>query len=159
MKRLIEKTENCLAGHLLGKEVDIEFLSVSDLLAIHDQVVSTFGGSNGVRDRSLLSSAVHRPMQAASYCELDALSAAAMLGEAIIKNHAFVDGNKRTGFFGMLIMLDRNGYDFDAEAVDIVYAIKGLASSQLSEEQFRQWVARCAVRREDQDTATSRPKP
>ena len=95
-QRIFDKVENDLAGHLLGKEVQIEFLSVNDVLALHEQVVARFGGSAGVRDMGLLQSAVHRPMQAASYADLSAPEAASLLAQSIIKNHAFLDGNKRS---------------------------------------------------------------
>lgn len=148
LKRIFDKVENDLAGHLLGKEVQIDFLSVNDVLAIHDQVVSRFGGSAGVRDKGLLQSAVHRPIQAASYNNLSAPEAASLLAQALIQNHAFVDGNKRSGFFSMVLMLDQNGYDFEAEVAEIVFAIKGFAAGKLSEEHFTHWVTQNAVQRE-----------
>lgn len=156
-QRIFEKVENDLAGHLLGKEVQLQFLSVNDVLALHEQVVARFGGSAGVRDMGLLQSAVHRPMQAASYADLSAPEAASLLAQGIIKNHAFLDGNKRSGLFSLVVMLDQNGYDFEAEAPDIVFAIKGLAAGDLSPDQFTQWVVQRAVPRETQQ-AQNRPE-
>ena len=62
LKRIFDKVENDLAGHLLGKVVQSDFLSVNDVLAIHYQVVSHFLGCVGLRDSGLLQSAVHRPI-------------------------------------------------------------------------------------------------
>jgi len=140
MSKLLAQGRHKLVGQLLGQEVDITFLSVADVLALHDQVIGAFGGSNGTRDESLLESAVHRPMQAACYEDMDAVGASAMMGEAIIRNHAFLDGNKRSGFFSMVVMLDENGYDFIAEAADIIYMVKNLAAGTVTSEQFSQWV-------------------
>lgn len=159
MERVFQKKDNLLAGHLLGKEVQIEFLSVNDVLAIHEQVVSLFGGSAGVRDMGLLQSAVHRPMQAAGYEDLTAPQAASLLAQSIIQNHALIDGNKRSGFFSMVVMLERNGYDFEAEAPDIVYAIKGLAAGQMSAEAFTSWVERCSVAHQEASAPQSLPRP
>lgn len=164
INQLLSQKENFLAGHLLGKEIQIEFLSTNDVLAIHDQVVGLFGGTNGVRDMALLESAVHRPMQAASYENLSTPQACALLAQAIIKNHAFLDGNKRSGFFSMVVMLDANGYDFDAQAPDIVYTVKALAGNEISDQAFVEWVERCSVPRiadthyEDEQMCAQRPR-
>lgn len=148
MSEFLSRAEFILAGHLLGKEVDITFLSLRDVLALHEQVIATFGGSSGLRDKALLESALHRPMQAACYTQMDAVQASSMLGQAIIQNHAFLDGNKRSGFFSMVVMLDENGHDFVADTADIIYMVKNLAAGSVSEEEFTSWVRANAVRRD-----------
>ncbi|HYW41185.1 MAG TPA: type II toxin-antitoxin system death-on-curing family toxin [Terriglobales bacterium] len=70
-----------------------------DALAIHDRLLAVYGGAVGLRDRGLLHSALGRPRQHYAYANTsDAVEMAALYTVSIIRNHSFVDGNKRTGF-------------------------------------------------------------
>lgn len=80
---------------------------------MHSVLIERFGGLAGVRDLGLLESALFRP-QTGYYKDLTEMAAA--LFESLIKNHAFVDGNKRVAFFATDVFLRLNGYQFNVEA-------------------------------------------
>jgi death-on-curing protein len=87
------------------------WLDLDDILKTHSEQIERFGGADGVRDLSLVESALARPQQLYHYDgEGDVLSLAVRLGVGLAKNHGFVDGNKRTGFVAMLQFLGINGY-------------------------------------------------
>ena len=90
----------------------VEFLSLDEVLAIHDALLDAFGGSEGVRDPGLLESALYRPRT--GYYE-DLVSMAAALFESLLMNHPFVDGNKRTAFFATDVFLRLNGHRLEVE--------------------------------------------
>ncbi|MDJ0766810.1 MAG: type II toxin-antitoxin system death-on-curing family toxin [Myxococcota bacterium] len=90
----------------------IEFLTVADVLDIHQQQVERFGGSDGIRDMGLLESAVSQPMATFDqvFVHGDVFEMAAAYLFHIVANHPFVDGNKRTGLLTALVFLDINGF-------------------------------------------------
>jgi death-on-curing protein len=90
----------------------IQFLTVDEVLAIHERVIEEFGGAAGVRDHGLVDSAVYRP-RSGYYDEL--LSMAAALFESLLMNHPFVDGNKRVAFFATDVFLRMNGFLIDVK--------------------------------------------
>ena len=149
-----------LIGKMLGSEVSIRFLSKSEVLAIHDQMLARFGGGVGVRSHELLESALHRPMTAACYDEsIDAVSAGAMLIDGVIQNHPFIDGNKRAGYFCGVVLLKKNGYDFDPDPAEAVYMITTLASGETSFDQFVDWFRVNAHPEVDRHQPASSQKP
>lgn len=85
----------------------VQFLSLDEALAIHERVISAFGGPPGVRDRGLLESALYRA-QSGYYESLEEMAAA--LFESLLINHPFVDGNKRVAFFATDVFLRLNGW-------------------------------------------------
>jgi len=86
------------------------WLTLDDILAIHEDQIARYGGSAGVRDLGLVESALHRPIQLFEYAdERDILVLAIRLGLGIARNHGFVDGNKRAGAFAMIEFLAING--------------------------------------------------
>ncbi len=90
----------------------VQFLSLDEVEAIHRRLIEVFGGAEGVRDRGLLDSALHRP-QSGYYRALAEMAAA--LFESLLMN-AFVDGNKRVAFFATDVFLRLNGWRIVAEA-------------------------------------------
>lgn len=90
----------------------VQFLSLDEVLAIHERLIETFGGPAGVRDKGLLESALFRP-QTGYYSDLAEMAAA--LFESLIMNHAFVDGNKRVAFFTTDVFLRLNGWKFSVD--------------------------------------------
>ncbi|BDY17308.1 type II toxin-antitoxin system death-on-curing family toxin [Sulfitobacter pontiacus] len=88
---------------------------------MHDCVLELAGGARGLRDGDLLESALARPMNLYAFGETSLFELAACYAEAIARNHAFVDGNKRTAFFVASDFLDQNGYELQA-AVDQEHA-------------------------------------
>lgn len=91
----------------------IQFLSVDEILAIHERLLDQFGGAAGIRDRGLLESALFRP-QTGYYSDLAEMAAA--LFESLLLNHAFVDGNKRVAFFATDVFLRLNGWKMSVDA-------------------------------------------
>ena len=88
---------------------------------IHEGVIEIGGGSHGLRDAALLEPALARPQNLHAYGETDIFQIAASYAEGIARNHAFVDGNKRTAFFVASDFLEQNGYELQC-AVDQEHA-------------------------------------
>lgn len=100
--------------------MNINYIPVQAVIDIHDWQISKHGGSSGIRDLSLIESAVMRPQN--GYYN-DNLERAAALWESLSNNHAFIDGNKRTAFFCVDLFLQANGYSIVAsndEAVNFI---------------------------------------
>jgi death on curing protein len=98
------------------------------LRIFHDAQLRRFGGAPGMRDAGLLESAVGRVRSALLYAEMDAVEAAAMLCHAVLKNHAFVDGNKRTAYGALVMTLAGNGLRLragDMEIAEMIFAAAG----------------------------------
>jgi len=93
---------------------DVQFLSVDEVLAIHERLIARFGGTSGVRDQGLLESALFRP-QTGYYEDLPSMAAA--LFESLLLNHAFVDGNKRVAFFATDVFLRLNGWKISVDGI------------------------------------------
>jgi death-on-curing protein len=112
-----------------------------DAFALHDRLLALDGGAAGVRDAGLLQSALARPRQLYSYGDNPDLAAiATAYTGGIIRNHPFVDGNKRTGFIVGVLFLEMNGYDFTATEADATQAVLGLAAGSLDEAGFAAWL-------------------
>ena len=93
-----------------------EFLTKIEILAIHDEQIQRFGGSQGLRDEGALEAALFRP-QTGYYADL--MEEAAALWESLSQNHPFIDGNKRAAFGATYTFLAINGWRLTAEADDI----------------------------------------
>jgi len=112
-----------------------------DALAIHDRLLALHGGATGVRDRELLESALARPRQHHSYAKTsDVVEMAALYTAGIVRNHPFIDGNKRTGFVIGVLFLELHGFDFRASEADATQAVMALASGTLDEAAFTAWL-------------------
>jgi death-on-curing protein len=118
-----------------------------DVLAIHDRLVAVHGGAAGLRDRGLLQSALARPRQHHAYAaSRDIVKMAALYTAGIVRNHPFVDGNKRTGFVVGILFLELHGFSFKASEEDATQAVLDLAAGTLDEGAFGAWL-RANVRR------------
>jgi death on curing protein len=108
--------------------------------AVHDEQLREHGGSMGIRDEGLLDSAMNRPRNKHAYGEqnLSVLAAACAFG--IAKNHAFVDGNKRTAFVAAALFLAVNGLELTAPEPEVVDVMNRLAAGKLSEAALADWV-------------------
>jgi death-on-curing protein len=105
-----------------------------DALALHDRLLALHGGAAGLRDADLLNSALARPQQHYAYAESpDLVGLATAYTAGIVRNHPFVDGNKRTGFVVGVLFLELNGYRFTASEEDAARAVLELASGELDE--------------------------
>lgn len=120
----------------------MKILSKEQLIRLHDDVVSSSGGSLGIRDEGLLESAINAPFQTFDGKELysSLVEKVARLGYGLIKNHPFVDGNKRIGTHAMLVFLDINGVSLEYEDDDIINTILGVASGKIDEDQLVAWL-------------------
>jgi death-on-curing protein len=105
-----------------------------DALALHDRLLALHGGAVGLRDDGLLKSALARPQQHFAYAESpDIVDMAAAYTWGIVRNHPFVDGNKRTGFVVGVLFLELNRYRFNASQEDTAQMVLELASGNLDE--------------------------
>ena len=103
-------------------------------LAIHERSIMLHGGAARVRDAGLLQSALARPLQVAAYGEAaDVIDLATAYTAGIIRNHPFVDGNKRAGFVVGILFLELNGLRFTASEEVATQAVMGLAAGTLDE--------------------------
>jgi death-on-curing protein len=114
----------------------------SVVIAIHRRQLAEHGGLDGVRDAGMLSSALARPLNLYAYGnpkpDLSALAAAYAYG--IIKNHPFVDGNKRTAYVICRTFLRLNGSDIEASDAEKYQTFLGAAEGTISEEQLAEWL-------------------
>lgn len=128
----------------MPSEERVQFLSVDEVVAIHDRLVQTFGGPPGIRDRGLLESALFRP-QTGYYEDLAQMAAA--LFESLLMNHPFVDGNKRVAFFATDVFLRLNGWRLQVDANEAHTFLIGLLESQNSDyDHLLPWIRQSAVR-------------
>jgi death-on-curing protein len=119
-----------------------------DALAIHDRLLALHGGLIGLRDRGLLESALARPRQQYSYAKTsNILDMAALYTAGLIRNHPFVDGNKRTGFVIGILFLELNGFVFKASEEDAAQAVMALAAGTLDEAGYTVWLRANAKRK------------
>ena len=90
-------------------------ITKENILQLHEYSINDFGGSQGIRDNGLLESAIARPYQTfgGEDLYLTIYEKAAAIGESLIINHPFVDGNKRTGLLGLLLMLHSENFDLN----------------------------------------------
>jgi death-on-curing protein len=127
----------------------VRYLYPKQILYLHQEIMERSEGSAGVRDEGLLESAVYRPQASFGGEDLypDLFSKAAVLGHSIIKNHPFVDGNKRTGFEAMRLMLRLNGYDIQASLNSKFAFVMAIAEGKLKEQAIADWLKRNGRRR------------
>ena len=110
------------------------------VLALHKESIAAFGGSDGIRNEGLLDSALARPENIFCYGTPTPHELAAAYGYGLVKNHTFIDGNKRTAFLSTAVFLMDNGFEPIATEAEVVSTITALAASQLSEAEFAQWL-------------------
>jgi death-on-curing protein len=108
-----------------------------DALALHDRLLALHGGAQGVRDDGLLKSALARAQQMHAYADApNMIDMAAAYTAGIVRNHPFIDGNKRTGFVVGVLFLELNGYSFTASEEDAAQAVLKLAAGTLDEAEY-----------------------
>jgi len=106
----------------------------------HDRLLALHGGLPGVRDQGAIDSALARPQNLAVYGEPDAADLAAAYAFGLVKNHGFVDGNKRTGWLAAELFLILNGYRFVSDDAPLVLSVERLAAGRITQEQFAAWI-------------------
>jgi death on curing protein len=122
------------------------WVSKKAVLAVHSEQLAEHGGSGGIRDETLLDSALAKPLNVFDYAdEPDIFRLAASYAFGIARNHAFIDGNKRTALVVSITFLDRNGWDIVAPKEEVYFTFLHLAEGSLSEEQLAEWFRNNAV--------------
>lgn len=117
------------------------WISPKALFLLHEESLTTHGGSGGIRDEGLFESALMRPQNLALYNEnSDIADLAASYAYGLAKNHPFVDGNKRAAFLSVGLFLGLNGYRLVVDPVEAIHAVLQVASGEMSEEVFASWI-------------------
>ena len=117
------------------------------LLLLHDESLAEHGGAAGIRDEGLLESALGRPLNLDAYGTPDFADLASSYAIGLAKNHAFVDGNKRTAFLATGVFLHLNGYRLSVSQVDATLTMLAIASGELDEAGFAAWLRQHCVKR------------
>lgn len=117
-------------------------LSREQIIALHSQLISETGGIDGIRDEGLLSSALNAPFQSFGDVEVypSIQQKAARLGFGLVKNHAFIDGNKRIGAHAMLVFLALNGIELEYTQDELSETFLKIAADELSQEELLEWI-------------------
>ena len=110
------------------------------VLATHERLLSEFGGASGIRDSGLLDSGLSRAENLHAYGQPAVFERAAAYAFGVVKNHPFIDGNKRTGFTIAVVFLELNGENFGASEVDATIQTLALAASELDEVGYAEWL-------------------
>ncbi|MFZ1806299.1 MAG: type II toxin-antitoxin system death-on-curing family toxin [Cyclobacteriaceae bacterium] len=117
-------------------------IEISEVEIIHDILLERFGGAKGIRDKGILESAIGRPFQTFDGKDLypDPVDKAAAIFESIVSNHPFVDGNKRTAYVLMRLILRRNQLDIEVnQDVKYGFVIKA-AKGELTFDEIKTWI-------------------
>lgn len=120
----------------------VQYLTTDEMLYLHQALLDQFGGLAGVRDLGLVESAVARPQAGFGDFEAypDLLIKAAVLGFSLLKNHAFLDGNKRTAIGAMELFLEKNGVRIVAKINERFRLAHDIEDNSLSEDKIAQWL-------------------
>lgn len=115
-------------------------------LAIHERLLTLHGGAVGIRDRGLLESALARPRQMEAYGpDADHVTLAGAYTAGLLRNHPFIDGNKRTGFVIGVLFLELNGVRFHASEAEATHAVLALAAGDLDEANYVAFLRRIST--------------
>lgn len=122
----------------------MRYLSLAEVLELHERLIATSGGTGGIRDIHLLESAVCQPRVTFDQTDLypDVVSKAAALCHSLIMNHPFVDGNKRVGHAAIETFLILNGFEIDANMDEQERIVLDVAAGKLRQEEFTSWLSR-----------------
>lgn len=126
-------------------------ISLAQALKMHKIAIENFGGADGVRDEGGLESALARPFQTFGGTDLypTFLEKAAAIGESIIMNHPFIDGNKRTGYLLMEALLRYRGYKINAKDDELYNFVINISTGLLSFEEIVEWLKENSVKNID----------
>lgn len=122
---------------------------IEDILILHELSLQDYGGASGIRDMGMLESAISRPFQTFDGLDLypSVIEKAAALGESLIINHPFVDGNKRTGMLAMLSFLSEHGISVTASKDSLYTFIISISSGETGFEEIVAWLKQNSARR------------
>ena len=114
----------------------------SVVIAAHNEQLAEHGGAAGIRDAGLLDSALARAENLAAYGDPDIAALAAAYGFGIVRNHPFVDGNKRAALIATELFLAVNGAELVVDDAECVLTVLALAAGELEEAEFAAWLRR-----------------
>ncbi|HVV32317.1 MAG TPA: type II toxin-antitoxin system death-on-curing family toxin [Vitreimonas sp.] len=117
-----------------------KWLGVQSVMVMHDEQLAEHGGAAGLRDAGLPDSALARPRNAWSYGQDDLIALGSLYAAGIMRNHPFVDGNKRTGFLAAYAFLYVNGLEIVADEAEVIVQCLALAASEIDETEFAAWL-------------------
>jgi death-on-curing protein len=115
------------------------------LLAIQSELLNRFGGLAGIRDEGLLDSAINKPKNLFAYGQPTVFELAASYAMGLVKNHPFLDGNKRIRFMAAYVFLGANGWSLEATEEEAVLETLALAAGERAEVDYAAWLARNSV--------------
>ncbi len=120
----------------------MRFLSLTELLTLHFEIITVTGGAGGIRDLGLLESSIAQPRATLDGHDLypDLVSKAATLGFGLIANHPFIDGNKRIGHAATAVILMLNGHGIQATLDEQEQIILAVASGSIGRTSFEHWL-------------------
>jgi len=126
----------------------VKFISLEEVLAIHDRMLEIGGGREGIRDFALFHSAVERPkaQYGGKFLYGSLWLMAAALLQSLVKNHPFEDGNKRTALISAIRLLYKNGYQFKAEKNKIIKLMVGVGIGNKTIGQIAKWLKKNSVK-------------
>ena len=110
------------------------------VMLTHEQSLAQFGGADGLRDEGLLDSALGKPRNLSASGKPSLFELAARYAFGIVKNHPFMDGNKRTGFVVAVAFLEINGWAFEASEVEAALRTLALAAGAMTEAEYAAWL-------------------
>jgi len=114
--------------------------------AMHAELIAEYGGVEGLRDPGLLSSALARPKNRRVYGESSSIfDLAAVYGAAMVRNHPFIDGNKRVALMVVYAFLEMNGYRLEAPEADAAGIMLALAAGEVDEKVLSTWLKQHSV--------------
>lgn len=117
-------------------------LSREQIIVLHSQLIQETGGTDGIRDEGLLDSALAAPFQSFADTEVypSIQQKAARLGYGLVKNHAFIDGNKRIGAHAMLVFLALNKIELDYTQDGLSDIFLKIAAGEISQNDLLRWI-------------------
>ena len=124
------------------------YLTLEQIIIIHEDQIVRYGGSSGLRDVALLESTVFRPQSSFGGEDLYStiFDKASALMHSLILNHPFIDGNKRTGIASMLVFLELNGYRLRVIQKALVNVALGVESKKIDIEKLSAWLKKYSKR-------------
>jgi len=116
------------------------WLNIHHVIAFHEKQLREHGGLHGIQDKNLLESALTRPQHLFHYEKPSLFELSAAYAVGIIKNHPFVDGNKRTGIVTAGVFLDINEFELVVPEIELYQQVMALAENNLAENGFSDWL-------------------
>ena len=115
------------------------------VLAIQGELLNRFGGLAGIRDEGLMDSAINKPKNLFAYGQPTPFELAASYATGLVKNHPFLDGNKRIGFMAAYVFLGANGWSLEATEEEAVLETLALAAGESTESDYAAWLSKNSV--------------